>query len=207
MAASGASSSFEWHGGGVELGAAEETRAHGGGVGMRPPGMWSFGVEGINTTADAGTSASGGVGSFGWNDGGVGLGADDEQRHEWRHLRVGAERPHGLQQQRHGVIGTLLLVGARERHGCCGCDGGREHGAEQRHERRRFHVGVWPRGLQEQWCGVGFAIGFAIFFALISGALVSSLCRRGRGRSLDFKFTSQLFVYFFLFATQTDRYA
>ena len=109
MAASGASSSFEWHGGGVELGAAEETRAHGGGAGMRPPGMWSFGVEGINTTADAGTSASGGVGSFGWNDGGVGLGADDEQRHEWRHLRVGAERPHGLQQQRHGVIGTLLL--------------------------------------------------------------------------------------------------
>ena len=109
MAASGASSSFEWHGGGVELGAAEETRAHGGGAGMRPPGMWSFGVEGINTTADAGTSASGGVGSFGWNDGGVGLGADDEQRHEWRHLRVGAERPHGLQQQRHGVIGTLFL--------------------------------------------------------------------------------------------------
>jgi hypothetical protein len=65
MAASGASSSFEWHGGGVELGAAEETRAHGGGAGMRPPGMWSFGVVGINTTADAGTSASGGVRSSG----------------------------------------------------------------------------------------------------------------------------------------------
>ena len=65
MVASGASSSFEWHGGGVDLGAAEETRAHGGGAGMPPPGMWSSGVEGINTTADAGRSASGGVGSFG----------------------------------------------------------------------------------------------------------------------------------------------
>ena len=61
----------------MELGAAEETRAHGGGAGMPPPGMWSFGVEGTYTTH----GRRGHVGKrrrevFGWNDGGVGLGAD-----------------------------------------------------------------------------------------------------------------------------------
>ena len=52
----------------MELGAAEEARAH---------GMWSFGVEGTYTTH----GRRGLVGKrrrevFGWNGGGVGLGAD-----------------------------------------------------------------------------------------------------------------------------------
>jgi len=40
-------------------------RAHGGGAVVRPPGVWSYGGEGTYATADAGTTASGGVGSFG----------------------------------------------------------------------------------------------------------------------------------------------
>ena len=41
-------------------------RAHGGGGAVvRPPGMWSYGGEGTYATADTGTTASGGVGSFG----------------------------------------------------------------------------------------------------------------------------------------------
>ena len=40
-------------------------RAHGGGAVVRPSGVWSYGGEGTYATADTGTTASGGVGSFG----------------------------------------------------------------------------------------------------------------------------------------------
>ena len=103
-----------------------------------------------------------------------------------------------------GMRSLEVFVGVRERRRCCGRDGGRDHGAEQRYERRRI-ISVPSGRVAYKGSGVG-SLWLRNFSALVFGALVSAMCRRGRRCCYDFRVTSQLPVYFFIFATQTVRY-
>ena len=133
-------SSFGWSSSSVGLGVAKETRAHGDGAAIPPPGMWSLGVEGTYATyatADAGTAASGASSSFGWSSSGVGLGVSTSScggEGTYTEADKGAAASDGAGSFAwHGGGGVGL--GATEETRACG-------GVEVR------TLGVWPSGIE-----------------------------------------------------------
>lgn len=182
---------FGFHCGGVGLGAAEETRACGGGAEVWPPVVCSFCGEGTYATADVGTAASGSVGPSGGTAAAWALartkkhgsGAELPPPSVWSVVSESTAVDTGIATAS-TVVGapTYLAVAAAW-------------------DRWALLVGGWERsgvvGVTAEVSTLQSSATSGAVFALNPGALVRALRRRERGRRFDFRVTSKLLVYFF----------
>jgi len=173
---------FGFHCGGVGLGAAEETRACGGGAEVWPPVVCSFCGEGTYATADVGTAASGSVGPSGGTAAAWALARTKKHGN-------GAELP---PPSVWSVVSesTAVDTGIATASTVVGAPTSWSRGS-----------GVGSLGSSCRWVGAQWGCrrdgGGEAVFALNPGALVRALRRRERGRRFDFRVTSKLLVYFF----------